>query len=735
MPGSDRQSASASAEAPHRELTVEALPVAGGVTPQTVLDRAARSWQEQGAQAAGQLTATLFGVAAVGVTADGVSDRDARRRLARAAWAAEAAGKVWVLTAGIEHDGPATGGIWAALTGIELASAPSPGIQSVGARRAAAVSVPMAPADPQPYAALPGPGWWQGDCDDGGFSAALGGIHSYRLGAVFRGVPACGPRPWFGGYRDPLITFFPGAIGEFEWECVELSMRFMYLAYGIQPYLANGWEVVRNYSGSRLIHVVNGTAGSAPSAGDVIAFAATAGNPYGHTAVVIDAQIDQSGNGSLGIMEQNASPTGYERLTVSNWTVYGWAPVRGWLHDPLAPTSAAYHGVSPARILDTRAASQVGPYSSPLAAGQTISLAVAGTGGVPALGVSAVALNLTVTGASGPGFLTVWPSAADRPTASTVNWTAGQTVANLAIARLGGDGGIQIYAYGSGVDVVIDVLGWYSLDPPGTGAVLNPMSPGRLIDTRWPAPPPNPPGTAVPVTTQRQLIPTLNPQQAVDVQVAGQLGIPDGATSVLVNLTVTGASSPGYLTIWPSGGPRPVASSINWAAGQTVANLVIASLGQNGRLSVFNSAGRADVVMDVLGWYGLGRSGQGDAGRLFAVSPTRIVDSRPSSRLGTFAGPLGPDSVLRVRVTGFAGIPAGASAVILNLTATDTSAAGFLTVWPDAAPKPVASNLNWRPGQTVANVVVAKPGPDGTVQIYNYAGRVNVVIDVLGWAA
>src|SRR5690242_11658570 len=89
------------------------------------------------------------------------------------------------------------------------------------------------------------PSWWNGDCD------ANNNPGSSPLGASYNGVKACG------GGTDRLVRFFNGAWGEYEWQCVELSMRYMYLVYGIAPYSANGKEVVNNYPGSVLSKVTN----------------------------------------------------------------------------------------------------------------------------------------------------------------------------------------------------------------------------------------------------------------------------------------------------------------------------------------------------------------------------------------------------------------------------------------------------------------------------------------------
>src|SRR5205085_229195 len=91
------------------------------------------------------------------------------------------------------------------------------------------------------------------------------------------------------------------------------------------------------------------------------------------------------------------------------------------------------------------------------------------------------------------------------------------------------------------------------------------------------------------------------------------------------------------------------------------------------------------------------------------------------------------DSTRAVQVRGVGGVPAGATAVVLNVTATNTTAASFLTVWPAGEIRPTASNLNWVAGGTVPNLVTAKLGQGGGLGFYNLAGDVDVVADVAGY--
>jgi hypothetical protein len=136
-------------------------------------------------------------------------------------------------------------------------------------------------------------------------------------------MPACGP---LGGYF--VVRFFPGAWGVYQWQCVELSMRYLYLRYGINPYQANGSQVVWNYSGTYLRKIGNGTVNSPPRVGNVLSYGAT--STSGHTAVVTASSVNSSGNGTITIIQQNSTANGWGTLSVSNWRVS--SGVSGWLH-------------------------------------------------------------------------------------------------------------------------------------------------------------------------------------------------------------------------------------------------------------------------------------------------------------------------------------------------------------------------------------------------------------------
>ena len=188
---------------------------------------------------------------------------------------------------------------------------------------------------PGPTGPVATPPWWQGDCD----GTANPGSHP--LGASYRGVEVCGPRPGADHAPDVLVRFFNGAWGEQEWECVELAMRFMYLAYGVSPYNANGKDVYANYTtaaGGGLVKIADGTPGSPPAPGDVITFGAGPSTPLGHVGVVESVSMDVTGNGTVRILSQNDTADGWRTLTVHSWSVDGTTagvgPTVGWLHKP-----------------------------------------------------------------------------------------------------------------------------------------------------------------------------------------------------------------------------------------------------------------------------------------------------------------------------------------------------------------------------------------------------------------
>ena len=185
--------------------------------------------------------------------------------------------------------------------------------------------------------------------------------------------------------------------------------------------------------------------------------------------------------------------------------------------------------------------------------------------------------------------------------------------------------------------------------------------------------------------------------------------------------------------MYPFGAARPTASNLNFTAGQTVANMVISKVGADGKIAIYNGQGSTQVLVDIVGWFPT-------ASEYTGIVPERFLDTRTCTGCLTVdgqyvgIGPLVAQQSLSLPITGRGSIPStGVGSVALNVTVAGSSASGYLTVYPDGATRPTASNLNFLPGQVVPNMVIVKLGVDGKIAIFNAAGSTSVVVDVVGW--
>jgi uncharacterized protein (DUF1501 family) len=367
-------------------------------------------------------------------------------------------------------------------------------------------------------------------------------------------------------------------------------------------------------------------------------------------------------------------------------------------------TPSGFVAATPRRVFDTR--DGTGGRAWAVAQGESWSFTLAGKFGIPADAV-AVAINVTSVDATAGTFVTVYPSGEARPFASNLNPVPGSAVPNLVLARVGLGGAIQLFNNTGAVHLVGDVVGWFT---PSSDVGLEPLSPGRLLDTRD--------GTG-------GRLGAIGPGQSVDLQVSGREGVAGDCVAVALNVTATEPTLPSFLTVWPTGEPRPLASSVNMVTNQTVPNMVLSKVGAGGKVSIYNNTGTTHVVVDVLGCF---RSGSGS--RFVTVSPARVLDTReglggPKARLGR--------GELTVPLAGRGGVPQGATAALLNVIAVSPSAGTFVTVYPSGVERPLASNLNAVAGQVVPNMVIARLGDDGGATLYNNTGDVDLVADVMGY--
>lgn len=199
---------------------------------------------------------------------------------------------------------------------------------------------------------------------------------------------------------------------------------------------------------------------------------------------------------------------------------------------------------------------------------------------------------------------------------------------------------------------------------------------------------------------------------------SGRAGIPPDATAVALNVTATNASTNSFLTVWPSGTARPGTSNLNFGRGETIANSVVVGIGTDGAIGLYNELGTVDVIVDVTGWF---------SAAFVPSTPTRVMDTRTAAGGVTF----NPDQQQGLALAPYA--PGGAVGVALNITATNTTATTFVTVWPGGQTRPFSSNLNAATRQTIANAAVVGLGGDLAIGLYNAAGRVDLIVDVMGW--
>ncbi|MGZ4718530.1 MAG: S8 family serine peptidase, partial [Acidimicrobiales bacterium] len=345
-------------------------------------------------------------------------------------------------------------------------------------------------------------------------------------------------------------------------------------------------------------------------------------------------------------------------------------------------TGTRYHPVNPTRVLESRPLpGNIGGFSTPWGPGVTRSVDVTDTGGsdVPATGVSAVVLNVTVTDTTTAGFLTVFPAGESTPIASNLNWSPGTTIANLVTVKVGAGGQVSFFNAAGSTNVIADVVGWYDTDAAAAvagGTLYNPTNPTRVLESR--PLPGNIGGYSTPWSAGLT--------RTLDVTGSSTGVVPPDATAVVLNVTVTDTTTAGFLTVFPADVTTvPTASNLNWSPGKTIPNLVTVKLGTGaagtlGRIKIFNAAGNANVIADVVGYY------RSTGAAFHPLSPVRIQESRFGT--GNLVGRWNPGQTRSLDVTDThgSGVPAtGAQAVIMNVTVTDTTTAGFLTLFPASA--------------------------------------------------
>lgn len=366
-----------------------------------------------------------------------------------------------------------------------------------------------------------------------------------------------------------------------------------------------------------------------------------------------------------------------------------------------AGAAATFTATTPKRVLDTRIREGA---SAPAGRG-TVHLKVTGQAGVPTTGVTAVVLTLTATAAAANGYVTAYADGTSRPTASSLDFRAARTIAAQVYAPVGSDGSVALYNGSTGTtQLVADVQGFFVEAPSDIGGEFVSTTPTRVLDTRRSL------GASTPAG-----------RGTVHLQILGAGSVPtSGISAVVMTLTATAATAPGYVSAYPDGSARPGTSNVNFGTGTTVANLVIMPVGDDGKIALYNgSAGSTFLVGDVTGYF---LAGSDDAtGTYVPTTPTRVTSG----------------VVLRAgdrHVVDFsaAGMHSGpVESVVSNLTATASTRSGYLSTFDGT------SAVDFAAGETVADTdAIANSGPPATPSgvVHNgSAGTTRLYVDVFGF--
>jgi serine protease len=359
------------------------------------------------------------------------------------------------------------------------------------------------------------------------------------------------------------------------------------------------------------------------------------------------------------------------------------------VHAALSIAPEVFSPMQPVRIADTRPSGLV-------SADNSLVLDLKGTFGLPNAGLGAVVLNVTATGATQGGYVTVWPCADNKPVASSVNYAAGEDIPNTVIASPDAYGQLCLDS-STPVNLIVDMSGWFI-----SGDELNTFTPQRAFDLRT---------TGLVVT----------PNTPYAFQMTGNFGIPpSGASSVVLNVTATGATESGYITVWPCDQPQPNTSNLNYLPYQDIPNAVIATVDTNGQVC-FASSSPTFLIADISGWFA-------QSSNLNVITPQRLLDTRPAQRVSAQ-----PTYVLDLSAT--SPVSTGtATAVVLNVTATRATGSGFATVWPCDESQPPTSNLNFDANEDIPNLVITKVSANNTI-CFSASTPVHLIADLMGWFA
>jgi RHS repeat-associated protein len=401
-----------------------------------------------------------------------------------------------------------------------------------------------------------------------------------------------------------------------------------------------------------------------------------------------------------------------------------------------ASTEGQYQPLSPVpRVLDTRSASRYGTCYRPnntgvtctgLANNNPLTVKIAGKAGqsggtVPSTGIAAVALEVTAFNPGANSSMVLYPSNVTNPGTRDLSLSTGETTTNTVVVPLGPDGRVTVDP-NTTADVAIDVEGWYAAPDTSAGGAYVPQVSTRIASSITPS------GTCTPSPCA-----TLGAGNDVTVQVTGLGNVPTTAVSaVAMTLTATGTSAAGSGVVWPADETQPAGRSISYQNNDTVSQLVIAKLSSDGKIKIHANTGGFDFTIDVAGWY---TTATGNTGSLFTpMTSTRILSTVSGTWpacVGTCPHPIASGGSVTLQVSGNASVPAGATAVTVNLSALNTTATGSLTVGPTGTSG--TRVVRFKTGEAASDTAIVKVSASGQIDIGTISSAADVLVDVTGY--
>lgn len=395
---------------------------------------------------------------------------------------------------------------------------------------------------------------------------------------------------------------------------------------------------------------------------------------------------------------------------LAGWTALLIGPQPATAAPATPPAQAGtFHPVDATRVLDTRT-------SGGLAAGRIVKFAVAGRGGIPA-DAAAVTINMTVLGPARAGSISVFPGDTAWNGAASISFAARQAKQNMITAKLGGGSLAVRNNITSAIQVIGDVVGYYTGGTASTPGAFQSIPMQRAFDTR----PSHP----------------LAPASVTRMQIGGRGAVPaSGVAAVIANLTVLTPGRAGSVSTWASNAGWDGSASESFAAGRSEQDVLAVSLGPDGAAMIRNNTGvPVQVVLDLIGYYLAGTPN--GYGAYQPITPTRIFDSRLNTvddyPLAT--GELIPIQAYRDAVSGAARIPRWeVPAVVVRYTVLSPARSGSISVFPGTEDWNGSASMTFGATTSVQQQLTTVLGPDGRLQLRNNTlGNLTVIADVLGY--